>query len=201
MTTRANLVADVASWMLRDDLEPQAGTFIRLVESWIDRTVRVPQQQTIATTLTVTDRVTPFPADMLEMVTLTLPGKDTASIYRPSETLRAETDDDVGYTVEGMSLVLASTPIMPLDFDLVYIAKFARLVDDNDTNWLLTNAYDIYLYRMLSVAAEFVVETESQMQYLQQAMMAVDELHKSEHRAGFSNVVRAKVYTPPRRLI
>jgi hypothetical protein len=91
------------------------------------------------------------------------------------------------YTIEGSSITLAPAPTVgaPITLDIVYLAKFSDLVNPSDTNWLLANAYDIYLWGVLNAAVVFIEDTELQIKYTGLFEAAVEELRTSERRARF----------------
>ena len=219
MTTRATLVDDINTWMVRDDLTAQAGTFIRLTEAWIDRKVRVRAQETTTQyPFAVNDpNVTMFilPNDFLEVISVEFNTGAVLEYLTPREfhPLAEGVLIPPSYTVRGGRLITSEPLSKPADLDpeavtsldshlfLEYIARFSRLVNDDDTNWLLTNAYDIYLYKCLSAASEYVMDTENNAVYAAKADQAVRELHRSETREYIANTKSSRSTARPGLLV
>lgn len=177
MTTRIELLQDVDAWLARDDLstDVDAPTMLRMAQAMIDRELRLFSQET-TTTLACSSRSTSLPADFLSMISVSVQSSNDRQIdYLTPERLRDSLiwqnqgggslridDSDIAYTLEGQSIVIAPEPSVsdPVTLDIVYFARFATLTADSDTNWLLTNNYDIYLYALLMQAAIFIDDAE-----------------------------------------
>lgn len=190
MTDHATLKSDVASFLLRSDLSSDIATFVRMGEARIARRVRVRAQET-TTTLNVTSTTTALPTDYLAMRSVTA----DASYRRALEMMTPETIresavwDDSGdakaYSIEGTNIVIAPAQTS-LTVDIVYFARFAALSADDDTNWLLTNAYDVYLYAVCEAACVWLQDEMKQAKYASLFEGAVAELEKAEKAARVS---------------
>lgn len=97
-----------------------------VVQTRIDRIVRVSVQETLITSETLTrseDSLGEFftlPDDFLQIIRL---------------------DPDSPYNIRGRKLYNFPSSL----FSLEYYAKLPRLIDDNATNYLLENHFDVYL--------------------------------------------------------
>lgn len=190
MSTYAVLKSDIASWLLRDDLTAAIPSFIRLAEASIRREVRV-RAMIRTNTLTLTAQSTALPEDFLEMVRVV---RDDSSqwemSYMPPAALYAsEAYHDSGtaslYTIEGDNLVTAPDGTGS-DLLLSYYRAFTALSNDTDTNWLLTNAYDIYLYGALTHAAPYIKDDERVALWNAGYNNAVTMVNRADRRSAFA---------------
>lgn len=190
MTTYATLKSDIAGWVLRDDLTSAIPTFVRLAEASIRRDVRV-RAMIRTNTLTLTAQSTPLPEDYLEMVRVVRDAaSDWALSYMPPEALYSNTVyRDSGtpafYTVEGTDFVTAPDGTGS-DLLLSYYRAFTALSNDTDTNWLLTNAYDIYLYGALTHAAPYIKDDERVALWNAGYNNAVTMVNRADRRSAFA---------------
>ena len=160
MTTYATLKSDIAGWLLRDDLTSAIPSFIRLAEASIRRDVRI--RQMIRTyTLTISTQSQALPEDFIEMERVVL---DATTGYEleymaPAALYASDAYHDSGlpqfWTVEGEYLITAPDAT-GYDLLLAYYKPYAALTNPTDTNWLLTNAYDLYLYGSLIHSAPYI---------------------------------------------
>lgn len=198
MTTRAILAADIKDWIAREDIDPNIGTIIRIAESSIDRNVRI-RSMVRSSVLNVRSRSTPLPDDFLEIVSFSLPGQRQLT-YRTSKQLRSS-GSRYEYSIEGFDVVLNGDPPEPIEYDLVYYARFARLVNDGDTNELLKNSFDLYLYYGLASAAELIQDSAQVDRFMGLAQNVVRELHASDIRAGAAQSLPSRSSSAPRTRI
>lgn len=214
MTTRSILLADIDQWLARDDLSTGGSeeTFLRLAESRINDEVRTRAQE-VTSTLTVTSRITPLPDYFIHMRSVSISSVLDRNIeYLTPERIRespiwlnqggsgnAEETQTFAYTVEGANLVIAPDPGTDgLTLDIVYLTRFVPLVAANDSNSLLTDHYDIYLYAILHEASIFLQEMDLAGVYNAKYQAAVDRLHKSENRARFGGSALIRTGNPRR---
>jgi len=202
VTTRATLAADIDGWLARSDLSERASSFIRIAEAVIARKVRV-RRQVKTVTLSVDSGTATLPEDYIETVALADVSNERRLEYLTPTELHARkyTSDTSGYhfTIESETLIVAGDAT--LDVRLVYYSRFSALLEASDTNWLLENAYDIYLWLVLSAASDYVSDGEMSASFMQKAMLAIDELRRSEVRSGLSDLVANRSVSAPRRFV
>lgn len=200
MTTRAELLADLDSWLARDDLSAggEQTTILRIAQAIINRRVRTSDLE-LVTTLVCTGRTTALPTGCLGIVSLTLDSSlDRTVQYLTPERIREApiwnnqggglTDNTASaYTIEAKSITLAPAPTVtaPVTLDLVIYSKLSDLVNDSDTNDLLTNNYDLYLWALLEAAAVYLEDTELQLKYNGLFSRTLTELERSENMLKF----------------
>jgi hypothetical protein len=64
-----------------------------------------------------------------------------------------------------MTIAGPASVASPLTVEVNYNARFTALTADPDTNWLLANHFDVYLYATLRAACEFIQETTLEDRY------------------------------------
>ena len=164
--------------MIRDDVAVSGSDFAQILlnaESEISRAYRfVIQEQ--STTLNFTGRSADLPADFLEVRNPFIDDNVRKFEYQTPQAIRESSAWENGrvgsfYTLEGgggtapddrvqMTIAGPASASSPLDVDINYWAKLAALVNDPDTNWVLQNHYDVYLFETLYQAAIYIQETE-----------------------------------------
>ena len=204
MTTLATLKASVDSWLIRDDIVAATADFaviLLLAESQIAREVRCGVQEK-QTTLNFTGRSAVLPANFLEVRNPFVDDPTRRMDYMTPEALRrsaAWQNGRVGkfYTIEGeasgtppddrMQVTIAgpASATSPLSVVINYYARFNALAQDADTNWLLTNHFDVYLYATLRAAAEYIQEDMLEDRYNAKYMSAVESLIRHENRKRY----------------
>ena len=170
-------------------------SLLRVAEAQIKRRVRTREQE-ITTTITATSRVTPLPEDFLRQRSLAsgAPFERELDYLPPARLRESPFWDNLGsfveinpqsYTVEGTNLLLAPAPTVddPAELLFTYVASFAPLVAAADTNWLLEEAYDVYLWGVLAAVAIYLEESELEAKYNDKFETAIADLNTSERRA------------------
>lgn len=189
MTTYAILKADVAGWLLRDDLTAAIPSFIRLCESALRRDLRI-RQMLKTVTWPITAQSTTLPDDFLEMNRIALSSTSPELQYMPPSVLYAsyaygDGGEPAFYTIEGTNLITAPDATGN-DVLLGYYRAFDALSNDSDTNWLLTSGYDAYLYGSLLHSAPYIKEDERVALWDQAYNSAIRKLTKSDARSTFA---------------
>lgn len=218
MSTLGQLKTSVDSWLIRDDVAVTGTDFpqiLLLAESDIARDVRCVVQE-MALTLNFTSRSADLPYDFSEMRSVYVDDNVRKSEYLTAEAIRessAWNNGRVGsfYTLEGGSQVagdervqmtLAGPPSAtdPLDMLVRYWSRFPALVNDPDTNWLLANHYDVYLYATLRASAEYIQEDVLEDRYGGKYDRSVAKMTKNENRKRFAAMPKQS-YGSPRAVI
>jgi len=218
MTTYGQLTTDVDSWLTRDDLKAGSdiATITRVAEATINRDVRTMAQERNVT-LVADGRQTVAPTDFVSARTLDIDSNQTPRIdYQTPEVLRKHPAWSNGsniqfYTLEGKINDLTDTDVYftwapagnastPTNVELAYFVKWPALVEDVDTNWLLANQYDIYLWAMCHSACVFLQEKELAMDYLGKYEIAKSALALSENRKRFRGQTH-KGWNSPRVIV
>ena len=193
--TYATLRKDALDWALRDDLDSAFPIFVRTAEAKIARMVRVREMETDATVGFV-DQIGTLPSDFLGLVAVYLPDRKPFQdplIFTPPDLIRSsrEWNDEQDvfypslYSISGNRLLIAPAP-GEQTVAIRYFARFPALTQDADTNWLLTNAYDIYLYAVLREINQYISDDEKALYWKNEYLEAVSDLHTSNSSSRMS---------------
>jgi hypothetical protein len=184
INTYATLKAAVADFMHRTDLTSQIETAVSLTEADIATDVRCQAQELIVTG-TLSSDVLAFPADFVDAKRLTVAGDVhryvTPEVYAEKLT---QGSTDHNYTVIGQAFYVLRGGTSP--YALTYWKKFAALSADADTNWLLTNHPDVYLYGALRHLAIFTSDDVAAQKYMELSRMAVSRVNAREAKAAIA---------------
>lgn len=176
--TYGQLKTAVASWLKRSDLTDIIPDFIGLAESNIRRDVRCRAMEQIATgTLAATTLA--LPTRFLEARNVALNGYPQTYIT-PQEYAQQSDWDAGNYTIKGELLYFQNATAT---YSVDYWQSFAPFSDDGDTNWLLTNAPEIYLWGALAEAKAYIEGDPSK--ELAFYAKAVTRLRQTEMQARF----------------
>ncbi len=215
MTTLSKLKTSIDAWLTRDDVAVSGSDFpqiLLIAESCIARKLRLIVQE-VTVTLTFTGRTEDLPADFLEQ---RMPFIDDT--YRRFEYLTPQAiREHAGwanaraasyYTLEGsadadgaddrVKMVIAGPASVanPLSVDVNYWRRFPALTDDADTNWLMVNHYEIYLYACLRAACEYIQEHELEDRYAAKLDRYIDDQNKLENRKRYGAVPKRSSNSP-----
>jgi len=205
VTTYATLISDIGTWLARDDFtDSLKGSFVRICESEIRRRVRVGAMETTDESFAVSSSSTALPSGFISMRSVSLDVTNHRNMdYLPPARLRSAPIWDISgnpaaYTIEGTNIVVAPVPTSSVNLHLVYYKMFDALSGPTDTNWLLTNAYDVYLYGSLRAACEYIQDEQQEMMFAAKFDKAVNEVNKSDMwgRVSGSALISTGGYTP-----
>lgn len=221
MTTYAELKGQVDSWLARDDIAVSNSDFpfiMKIAESMISRDIKCIVQE-VSTTLTFTGRSQDLPADFLEVRNPFIDDNTRKFEYKTPQAIREDSSWQNGrvgsfYTLEGsvdsdlsaaddrvkMTISAPASASDPLSIDVNYYRRFPALTDDSDTNWLLNNHFDIYLYCTLCAACKYTQEYAKADQYYSMYIDAKDAQNRAENRKRFAAVPKQS-YANPRGVV
>lgn len=158
LSNYAELVASIGAWLDRDDLNDMAPDFIKLLESELNRVLRVPEMEAIET-LTTSGETATLPTDFLQVrhiyvddaIRSEVVSSSIANMTRDYSVTAAAARPQL-YAIVGDTLYLAPIPSEETDLILYYYQKIPALTSDDDTNWVLLKHPDIYLWGSLLMA-------------------------------------------------
>lgn len=188
LATYADLKTSVASWLNRTDLTSVIPDFVRLAESEIARDLRIRAMQETTSATMVSGAIT-LPSDFLEARRLVVDDQEL-SYVTPEEYQRLSRN--------GYSTVLYFTQIGQTlhvlngesdTYSLTYWAKFDALSADADTNWLLTNHPDLYLWKSCEKGSVYLRDAEGATGYRAMYEDAKAKLETADRIAEFSGSV------------
>lgn len=190
-TNYAGLQTEVADFLNRDDLTAVLPTFIQLAESQLNRDVRHWRMEQRSEAL-IDDRFLTLPTDWIETVRVTVGDTDRPLQLMSRDemhTQRAKSGNTVGtpchYAHIAGELELYPTPAVEVSIVLLYLQKIPNLAS-NDTNWLLNDYPDVYLYATLIQAAHYLRDAERLATWTQLYQASIMGLNTQSKRATSS---------------
>lgn len=155
ISTYADLKAAVASWLDRTDLTATIPDFVTFAETDIraDLRCRAMEQYTIGT---LSGATLDHPDGYLEGRALTVGGKGYE--YVTPERFAAASDANSSlrcFTSIGQTLYILNAEDGD-DYSLIYFKAFDAFSADDDTNWLLTNYPNVYLFAACKHAGTYL---------------------------------------------
>lgn len=201
IATCADLKASIASFLNRANLSSQIPTFIQLAESRIAygsregellcEPLRVRGMETSAD-VAISGQTAMLPSGYLQARRFYLnsdPIQELGYIV-PDLFWRTYISVCAGlptrFTVEGENFVFGPTPDSACTGKILYYQKFSPLVNDSDTNWLLTNAPGVYLHGALLEAYRFTRNMDKAMDEHSAFCGAVNALNLADKADRFS---------------
>ncbi len=176
--TYGQLKTAISSWLKRSDLTDIIPDFIGLAESNISRDVRCRAMEQIATGTLTTTTLT-LPTRFLEARNVSLNGYPQK--YVTPQEYAEQADWTAGnYTVKGELFYFQSSTAT---YSIDYWQAFEPFAADGDTNWLLTNAPEVYLWAALAEAKTYIEGDPSKEMALY--AKAVARMRQSEMQARF----------------
>lgn len=163
LSNYTELKASVADWLNRTDLTSVIPDFIALAEAQIERTLRT-RQMMVRATASIDTEYSAVPADFLETKSIKLNTNPVTSLTFETvdalDSLKSTTYISTGkpqlFSIVGGQIRVLPVPDSTYTAELIYYAKLSKLSSTNATNWLLTQAPDVYLYGSLMQAAPYL---------------------------------------------
>jgi hypothetical protein len=193
ITTYAELKTAVADFLNRDDLTATIPTFISMAEAGLNRDVRHWRMEQ-RSTAEIDDQYLTLPTDWLETIRLTmqdtvpyvlnLASRDQIEEYR----LRGAdvSGKPVYYSHIAGEIELYPTPDATYDIEMLYTQKIEALSDSNTSNWLLSEAPDLYLYAVLMETAIYLRDDDRIAAYASMYQNKLAALNASSKKATVS---------------
>lgn len=187
ISTYAELKDAVANWLDRSDLTSRIPEFIAIGESYIAQDVRIRDMAKRVTTST-SSQYTTLPSDLLEIdnIQLNTSEKKPLDYLTPEQiderSMGSTTGEPIAYTIIGDQLQLAPAPDGSYTVEIAYYGRYTAFSDDADTNNLLTNHPQIYLYAALLSAEPFLGNLEGANAWGLLYRRSVDGANKADQR-------------------
>jgi hypothetical protein len=193
ITTYSELKSAVADFLNRDDLTSTIDTFIDMAEAGLNRDVRHWRMEQ-RSTAEIDDQYLTLPTDWLETIrlivqdtvpyVLNLASRDQIEEYR----LRGAdvSGKPVYYSHIAGEIELYPTPDATYDIEMLYTQKIDALSDSNTSNWLLTEAPDLYLYAVLMETAIYLRDDDRIAAYASMYQNKLAALNASSKKATVS---------------
>lgn len=170
--TLKSLTASVAKWLNRTDLDLVLVDFVRLAEAEFARDPRIRSSfQTAVVDGYTTDGEIAMPSDLLELQELRVGGSVLTQLPH------ADWRDRVSgpyFTRVGNVAHITGKPAS--EYRLTYLQKLPQLAFPSDSNWLLREHYDVYLWKCCEQGSVWMRDVEATLGYKQKYEMAVQSL-------------------------
>jgi hypothetical protein len=194
LSSYAELKASVARRLGRSgdaDIETELDDYIDLAEARFQRELRLRAQEQ-RSTATVSGAYLDLPQDFLELRNIQLNSSPVRSLECVSPELidrnypEGVTAEPMVYAIIGSQIQFAPAPDNDYEVEIDYWKKFTALSDSNTTNWLLTNAPDVYLWAVMAEAAQATGDSSRWQEYETRLAAATDKLKVYDRRASYS---------------
>ena len=167
ISTYSKLTTAVANWLDRDDLTLRIPEFIALAEARFNRALRLRSMEAKYTANTVAgQRNLALPTGYIQMRNFQVNTSPltTLSYVTPEIYDRIWGGSTSGtpkfYTILANEISLGPIPASVQEVEMLFYKNFENLSSVVATNWLITNAPDIYLYGAMMQAEPFIMNDE-----------------------------------------
>lgn len=211
MSTYADLKADIASWINRKDLTDTIPQFIQQAEHRMYRgfvastgsSIALRCRDNLATaTLTPVSGVIALPSDFRELKEVTMDGGGKTPISSQFfNRLKNYTGETQVFSLRDKEWYQYPVSDTADTFDIIYYADYSgTLVDDADTNPILTALPEIYLWGALAMA-ELFIKNDARRTWAGEFESSIRSANTDARRAEFSGASMAQrtQYTEVRR--
>ncbi|NCW70441.1 MAG: hypothetical protein EBV86_18125 [Marivivens sp.] len=204
LTTYAELKSSVGDWLNRTDLTTVIADFVSLAEAQIERQLRT-RQMIVRATASIGTEYSAVPADFLETKSLKLNTNPVTalqfetvdSLDSLSNTTYLSSGKPLYFSIVGGQIRVLPIPDTEYTAELVYYAKLTKLSVTNTTNWLLTQAPDVYLYGSLLQAAPYLQDDARIPVWSSLYQAGLDQLQIADDRGSTSGgalMARARTF-------
>lgn len=193
ISTYAELQDAVTVWLNKPDVDQTVTTLISLAEADINRKLRhwKMQKRSVAE---INSQYSAVPSDWLQTVRFytTDGGTQPMDLISQAELIdrKAANYNTAGrpefYAVTGGQFEFYPVPDDTYNAELVFFAEVPALSDANTSNWLLTDAPDVYLYGTLVHSAPFLGEDARLATWTALYKAALDGLNATSETARYS---------------
>jgi len=143
-------------------------------------------------TASISTEYVDMPTDLIELVNIQLntTSQSKLTFYTPGQMDKFKPSQTTGqpkyYTIIGTEFQFKPVPDATYTAELAYIARFAAFSGDSDTNWLLTNHPDVYLFGALVAAGPYVSDEKltTWAAIYQNAIESLNDMDKNASHSG-----------------
>ena len=182
-TTYTELLADIASWLNRDDLTAVIPSFLRLAEADMNQKLRL---RSMLTTTTMTAAGGTLPTDCLQVKSVGQSGYDDLGFVTPAEAVNYSLAYRGGgalyWSVDGTTLVISPTQATGT-VTIRYYARIPALTPATTATAVLQASRGIYLYGSLIHSAPYLGDDQRVGTWGALYQQALDALQASDDAA------------------
>ena len=193
LNSYAALKTSIGDFLNRDDLTAVIPDFIALAEAQINRDIRHYEMENRATAQ-LDSQYLARPSDWVETIRMHITGGGTRTLDLLSGAAmsdkRAGADDTSGepryFRHAERAFEVYPTPDGTYNVEILYYQKIPALSDTNTSNWLLSEAPDVYLYGSLLHSSPYLAEDARVNVWAQLYAAAKDNVNRSSDAASAS---------------
>jgi hypothetical protein len=187
------LQAALTNWLHRSGLDSRIPEFIALAESGLNKSLRLTQmvnQSNIAVSLG--SAIASLPTGFLQVIEFTDDAYEPLVPVTNAEILRIKLETTDDSKPEYYTIDTAITFECESDAAYTYIMRYYKKwnIATDSTNWLLTNAPNVYLYASLAEAAPFMKDMQTAQSWMQMADKAIFDLKRQDRRISGAPTLR-----------
>lgn len=191
MATYADLRNDIANEAIRPNLSAEIPGFVRRATQRINRDVRVADMEKRARSPGNGTNYLPSPLGFLEMRRLwNITGTNARNAITQVSPQALRPKPAGGDTPKFFSVGGGTPPELEFDsalgtgltVEMIYLRAYDYFANDADTNWVLDNAYDLYMEGSLYYLYKFDRNNEEAAMRAAGYKAALDELNRAERR-------------------
>ena len=189
INTYSTLQTAVANWLDRNDLTDRIPEFVALAEATFNRVLRLRAMETTVADATPSgSKEDALPTGYLQMREVHLATTPVVSLsyITPEIMYRIRAGSTSGkpnsYTIVGDNILFGPTPDGAYDYSMTYYKAFDALSDAAPTNWLITNAPDLYLYGALLQAEPFLMNDERVVLWERGVRQIINDLQQQDDK-------------------
>lgn len=194
--TYAKLKALIASYLHRTDLTDEIVTFIQLAQARISRDLNIKEFETREDfTITAGEAFHILPSTLISLISVDVPyagGRRPLTLMSPTQ-IDVQKKNPVGpgfsssglvedtplyYALYGEEMEIYPTPPEDLVADLIYRSRMAFFSADTDTNTLLTENPNIFIYAAMLEAMPFIQDQKNLAVWTQMYNSEVERLNE-----------------------
>ena len=179
----------VANWLDRSDLTDRIPEFIALAEARFNRVLRLRSMEVKYTANTVAgQRNLALPASYIQMRNFQVNSSPltTLSYVTPEIYDRVWGGSTSGtpkfYTILANEVSFGPIPGSVMEVEMLFYKKFDNLSVSTTTNWLITNAPDIYLYGSMLEAEPCIMNDERVPLWAQALQQGISDLQEQDNK-------------------
>ena len=183
--TYTDLKSAIAEYLHRTDLTAQIPTFVALAESFLFRELHIKELQ-VSASGTTTGAYASLPADFgsVSRISVTYGGAERNLDYKSqAEDSTSVSAYPVYYSLENNSLRIWGAGTGQA-YTLYYIPAISSLSASVDTNWILDNAYELYLYASALEGAKHLRDAAEVVKLTAQVSQSLDSVKRFTERRG-----------------
>ena len=193
LNSYAALKTSIGDFLNRDDLTAVIPDFISLAEAQINRDIRHYEMENRATAQ-LDSQYLARPTDWVETIRMHITGGGTRTLDLLSGAAmsdkRAGADDTSGepryFRHAERAFEVYPTPDGTYNVEILYYQKIPALSDANTSNWLLSEAPDVYLYGSLLHSSPYLAEDARVNVWAQLYAAAKDNVNRAADAASAS---------------